>query len=602
MEPLRDRQVGVTSLYDGADEIPPNRRMRSLARFVRADNGSGTSHTDPGAQGDRIATFAPAVLALRWSTTSISLALAATAFVDQEWNVITWCIGLVSYTAIRSITPIRYIGGTRSLVEVIVESGLHVAAVVATGFWESPFVLSLLTAIVVAGFARGFGFALRLAMTAALAISLADAWRRGYDGQDVRLAIQWAVVLGLVGVVAGYARRISGEADRRQSLAMDRLEQLSNANALLHSLHRVAQTLPASLDLADVVETTVARLRSLVNVDAVALLLLDETDHSWQVIRREGLALPARLARHELPTLLLDSLSSGGIVHNEDLRGPGGPGLSPTSLSGLYMSLSARGSVIGLLAVEAKHAGAFGLRERELLEGFVAPVALAIDNARLFSRLRIVGADEERTRIARDLHDNIGQSLAYLGLELDRIVDKEHRGESLDGLLPQLRRDLRNVVGEVRETLYDLRTDITDTEGLGDVLGQFATRLAERSDLVIELHIDADSRLPLRQEREMWHIAQEALVNVERHSDARTAMVHWRCCRESATLEIVDDGKGFLEGDAGRVDSYGIVGMRERAASIGATFEINSGHGRGTTIRCTLTADRDAGQEMSKRR
>lgn len=100
----------------------------------------------------------------------------------------------------------------------------------------------------------------------------------------------------------------------------------------------------------------------------------------------------------------------------------------------------------------------------------------------------------------------------------------------------------------------------------------------------------------------MWHIAQEALVNVERHSDARTAMVHWRCCRESATLEIVDDGKGFLEGDAGRVDSYGIVGMRERAASIGATFEINSGHGRGTTIRCTLTADRDAGQEMSKRR
>ena len=93
MEPLRDRQGGVTSLNDGADtgadEIPPNRRVRSLARFARADNRTGTSRSDRGAQGDRIATFAPAVLALRWSTTSISLALAATAFVDQEWNVIS---------------------------------------------------------------------------------------------------------------------------------------------------------------------------------------------------------------------------------------------------------------------------------------------------------------------------------------------------------------------------------------------------------------------------------------------------------------------------------------------------------------------------------
>lgn len=567
--------------------------MRPFARIARVGNGYDARSPGLIEHGDRIAAFAPAVLTIRWCMTTISLALAAGAFVDQDWNIVAWCVGVIGYTAIRTITPIRYVGGLRSLFEVVAEIGFHVAAVVATGFWGSPFVLSLLTAIVVAGFARGFGFAVRLAMTAALAVSLADAWRRSYDGQDTRIAIQWTVVLALVGVVAGYARRISGEADREHSLALDRLAQLSDANALLYSLHRVAQTLPASLDLGDVIDTTVVRLRSLVNVDAVVILLFDDTDHSWEVVRREGAVVSNRLGPTELPKVLLDTLSTDKIVQRDDLSGPSGPGLSPTSSSGLYMTLRARGHVIGLLAVEAKRAEAFGSREFELMDGFVEPVALAIDNARLFSRLRTVGADEERTRIARDLHDNIGQSLAYLGFELDRIVTKEQTGESLAAPLTQLRRDLRSVISEVRDTLYDLRTDVSDTQEISDVLEQFASRLMERSDLEIQVYANAEARLPLLQEREMWRIAQEALVNVERHASARTVVVRWRCDGDSAALEVTDDGKGFHKAEAGRIDSYGILGMRERASSIGATFVIDSEQGRGTELRCFLSADRN---------
>jgi len=279
-----------------------------------------------------------------------------------------------------------------------------------------------------------------------------------------------------------------------------------------------------------------------------------------------------------------------------DLSRPNGPGISPNSSSGIYSVLPARGSVIGLLAVESRRPSAFSKRDIDLLKGFVEPAALAIDNARWFGRLRTVGADEERTRIARDLHDNIGQSLAYLAFELDRIVSRVDRGEEVGDSLGQLRSDLRGVIGEVRDTLYDLRTDVSEGQEIGEVIDQFASRLMDRSDLDIRVYADRGGpRLPLLQERELWRIAQEALVNVQRHSGAKGAAVRRRCDGEAAALEIADDGAGFPAGKAGRLDSYGIMGMRERASSIGATLEIHSEEGKGTVVRCFLSADRHAG-------
>ena len=573
--------------------------LRPLARMGRGSDGYTADEPGMDDPVDRVASFAPAILAIRWGMTAVSLALSASAFVHSDWEVVLWCTAIVTYTVIRTISPLRYTGDLRALAQVVGETALHVVAVTATGYWESPFVFSLLTAIVVAGFARGFGFGLRLGVGAALAISLAEAAQPGYGADDLRLALQWSAVLLLVGVVAGYARRISGEADRQHSLALDRLDRLSDANALLFSLHRVAQSLPASLDLGDVLDTTVARLRGLVDFDSVAILVFDDTDHTWQVIRREGAVLPSRLGPTELPGPLMEAMAENRMVEKPDLAGSNGPGIAPTSGSGIYTVLPARGSIIGLLAVESRSPEAFSRRDVELLNGFVEPVALAIDNARWFARLRTVGADEERTRIARDLHDNIGQSLAYLAFELDRIVTRQSKGDELGPALEQLRSDLRGVIGEVRDTLYDLRTDVSDQLEIGEVLEQFGGRLMERSELDIRVYADrTGKRLPLLQEREMWRIAQEALVNVERHAEARAAAVRWRCDGTSAALEIADDGQGFPVGKAGRLDSYGIMGMRERASSIGATLEIHSEQGRGTVIRCFLTAERETAPRL----
>jgi signal transduction histidine kinase len=90
------------------------------------------------------------------------------------------------------------------------------------------------------------------------------------------------------------------------------------------------------------------------------------------------------------------------------------------------------------------------------------------------------------------------------------------------------------------------------------------------------------------QERELFRIIQEALANVEKHARAGRVVITWSCDGNAALLEITDDGDGFPIGRAGRLDSYGIVGMRERAASVGATLEIDSSAGNGTRVRCLL--------------
>jgi signal transduction histidine kinase len=583
-----DREADLASLAGprGDDHEGLLSRLSKLADST--DGASRTSAVAGLVQIDLVASFQPAILAIRWATTAVSVALAAPSFsTPPDWSIIGWCGVIVAYTVLRTIRPFRYTGDLRSVILVIGEVALHTLAVGMTGLWDSPFVFSLCTAVIVAGFARGFGFAIRIAVVSSLLVSIPFLRDADFDAEAVRLSAQWSVSLLVVGLVAGYARRISGEADRQHSLALDRLGRLADANALLFSLHRVTQTLPASLDLDDVLDTTVGRLKSLFPVDVVVVLALDDVESGWEVLRREGVRLSDRLDSVELPPPLHRAAQEEVVLAVDSLDSDEGPGFSGRSGSGMYAVLPARGAVIGLLAIEAKSSTPYTARDLELFRGFVEPVALAIDNARWFSRLRTVGADEERTRIARDLHDRIGQSLAYLAFEIDRLVDRTGAGDEIAAGLEQLRRDIRGVIGEVRDTLYDLRTDVTEECGIADVIEAFAQRVRERSDLDVEVRCDR-SRLPLLQEREMWRVAQEAITNVERHAGASQIVIKWLCNGESALLDIADDGEGLPHGRAGRMDSYGILGMKERASSIGAQFEIGPVEGGGTRVRCQL--------------
>jgi signal transduction histidine kinase len=407
------------------------------------------------------------------------------------------------------------------------------------------------------------------------------------------IELQNAVTLALAVIavaavcVAAYSWRTTGRADQSRQAALDRLGRLSDANVLLFQLHQVTQALPASLDLTEALDVTMDQLRELFDAGGAAIVLYEESDSSWHTVRRHRLQAEAAFGRDDLPPPLARAVAVRSASRVDALPAAG-RGLDPSSGSGLYGVLTARGSTIGVVALEHPDAVHISDRDVELLNGFVDAAALAIDNARWFGRLRTLGADEERSRIAKDLHDRTGQSLAYLAFELDRIAKKAGKGDDVTGALDALRGDVRKVVGEVRDTLYDLRTDVSEADGLASTLEAFLDRVQERSGLRTDLEADEAARLPLLREREIWRLAREAITNAERHARASSLTVRWRCDGRRAELEVVDDGVGIADVEGGSLDGLGLASLRERAASIGASLSVTSGPDRGTRVRCTL--------------
>ena len=487
---------------------------------------------------------------------------------------------LVAYAAFRTVRPLRYVSDeVEGLLGVLAEVGLSLAVVVATGYWSSPYVFCLASAILAAGFARGFGFAIRTALTAAAAVAIP--FHLVVDGSRLTTTVQWGGELLLIALVAGYARVLFGEAEEQSALARQ-------ANDLLTQLNAVAQTLPASLDLGETVDATIGQLRELFPVDVVAVLLREEASFdTWAVAAVQGTRLPVVLTDGQLPPP-----ARRAILDEHPTLAVSEATFAPDATAGIYLPLLARQRLVGVLAVERLSAATpLTARELHLAEGVAAQAALALDNARWFSRLRTVGADEERTRIARDLHDRVGQSLAFVGFELDRI-SKRAEGQPVEDDLRQLREDVRRVVTEVRDTLYDLRTDVSERRDLVATIAEFVDRLQDRSPLDVRFDFEADRRLPLRQERELWRIVQEAVTNAVRHAEASTIRVTWRCDAARAVLEIIDDGRGLPTGPPQRPDAFGVVGMRERAAAIGARLDLLSAPGDGTTVRCVVQGHR----------
>src|SRR5262245_58061952 len=266
----------------------------------------------------RVAALTPPVIALRWGALAVGFALASADVADGDTRIIAFGAVILAYAVFRTLRPIRYEEGPGTIWGVLAELALCVVVVACTGYWESPFVFSLMTAVIAAGFARGFTFAINSALGAAAAVAI-PYLLPSTDDQALRRSAQWAFLLLLVAMVAGYARRIFTESERQQSLALDRLGRLTEANELLESLHRVTQSLPASLDLDDVLDSTMIRLHDFMDCDSSALLLFDETDSTWVAVRRDGVKVPTPLPTHRLPPPLRRAMGTTTAVAEPNL-------------------------------------------------------------------------------------------------------------------------------------------------------------------------------------------------------------------------------------------------------------------------------------------
>jgi signal transduction histidine kinase len=226
-----------------------------------------------------------------------------------------------------------------------------------------------------------------------------------------------------------------------------------------------------------------------------------------------------------------------------------GAGLAPRSRTALYVTLRARDESVGLLALEHDQPRAFPPAQVELVAALAETAGLAIDNARRFGRLRTSSADDERSRIAGELHDRVGQSLACMAFEIDHLVRQRADDELREGL-EQLRTDLRSVIGEIRDTLTDLRTEVTESRGLVDTAEAFLDRVNQRNGHKALFHHRGPTRLPLVQEQVMWRVLSEWVNQALRRGDCAVE-VWWLCDATHAELEVTTDLTGIdLDGDA----------------------------------------------------
>jgi PAS domain S-box-containing protein len=220
------------------------------------------------------------------------------------------------------------------------------------------------------------------------------------------------------------------------------------------------------------------------------------------------------------------------------------------------------------------------------------------ESLRLLSGQLLHLQDQERRRIARELHDSSGQLLTALGLNLSLV-------ESQNGnMAPHTAKAIRESVGLVQELSRELRTishllhpPLLDEVGLASGLRSYMEGFTERSKIKVELQLPEDlGRLPQDLETAIFRIVQESLTNIHRHSESQAAKV--RICRfdSQVSLEVEDEGKGIPQEkreamESGGTPGVGIRGMRERLRQLGGTLEIKS-NSRGTLVVARLPVAR----------
>ncbi|MCL4747738.1 MAG: type IV pili methyl-accepting chemotaxis transducer N-terminal domain-containing protein [Burkholderiaceae bacterium] len=230
--------------------------------------------------------------------------------------------------------------------------------------------------------------------------------------------------------------------------------------------------------------------------------------------------------------------------------------------------------------------------ERALYEAFASHLASAIETIRLDAQDREAAVAEERQMLARELHDSIAQSLAFMKIQVQMLRAALGKGDedAVRTTLEEIDTGVRESYGDVRELLVHFRTR-TSHEDIEHALRTTLSKFEHQTGVRAALEMSGQG-LPLRPDVQiqLLHVIQEALSNVRKH--ARAQRVSLRVAQGAVwRFEVIDDGVGFgAEGGVAGPIHVGIGIMRERAQSVGATIEIDSHPGRGTTVAITVPA------------
>jgi signal transduction histidine kinase len=372
-------------------------------------------------------------------------------------------------------------------------------------------------------------------------------------------------------------------------------------------VQEVAQSLTSELNLEPLLHKILASAVEVMNASAGSLLLLDELldELVFTVIeggggdQLKGVRMPINkgiagwVATHRKP-LIVDDVHQDDRYYQSVAQAFDFP---LTSLLGVPMI--SHNQLIGVLEVVHSTSGRyFGPLEQQLLTTFANQAAIAIENARLYERLKeerdrlVVVEDDIRKQLARDLHDGPTQLLASIVMSLDftkTIIDRapDKALEEIDLAVDVAHKALK----QLRTLLFDLRPVILETQGLIPALAVYVERLREADKLNIELTVEQEfARLTAEAEVAIFAVVQEAVNNAKKYAAADRIDLILRPdpSNDRLTVLIQDNGNGFdvhqMKVAYDERGSLGMINMQERTSAISGTFSIHSEPGQGTVV------------------
>jgi signal transduction histidine kinase len=363
-------------------------------------------------------------------------------------------------------------------------------------------------------------------------------------------------------------------------------------DAVLRAVSSAVLAVTQHLSVREVLQVIVRSAKRLLNARYAALGVPDDdgafaefvaegvSDEQWRAIgptpRQHGML--GALLRDAAPVRLSDI--------RKDPRFGWWPRAHPVLKDFLGVPIRHGDEVLGIVFLSNKQTpGGFTEHDEELLTLFAAHAAIALTNARLYERGRELTVIEERTRMARELHDAVTQKLFSLRLTAQAAAallptDQQRAAEELD----RVRRLAGEALAELRAVIVELRPADLDRHGIVETLRKHVTLLDRLHSVAIRFHASEMGDLEPAVEVALLRVAQEAVHNALRH--ARAGRIDLRLSREDqrVTMEIADDGVGFDVGGApGR--GLGLASMGDRAESAGGRLSVSSAPGEGTTVR-----------------
>lgn len=373
------------------------------------------------------------------------------------------------------------------------------------------------------------------------------------------------------------------------------LRTLAHAAAVVIESHRLrareliafremGDTLRSDSNLQQVLQRVLSQMMEACEGHGGSIYLVGEDGERLDAFANNGLQAPIAIAHQilqEKKPVMMPRVTS---PEAGDAR----------SIIGVPMTIGSR--VEGAVILTHRKPGGFAPHHLNLLTVLANSTALVVRNAQLYARSEELAISEERTRIAREIHDGLAQDLSFLVLKVEVMRKLLQRGKKaqVEKEMQETVDVLRNDMREVRRTIFALRP--LDLEALGflPALEKFIDEFGSANEINVILKRSGDaSTLSTKLQTALFRLTQESLNNIRKHARASNVWIELDLSGDSAAgLSIRDDGCGFdpvrALAEARNRGSVGMVQMRERAERAGGSFQLQTAPGQGTRIHVTL--------------